>query len=212
MSRRSRSPNNHSIGSPSFQDVQRGPHFLDKTLLIKKIIERPEKVFLTTLPPQFGKSVNMDMIWQFLEIKVTDLQTDISSTLFDGTDISGKQEIVCNHFQRYPIIYLNLAGTLSSYVDDIWFLNCFKVNLHPYLQLSILYILLPKIYKLYLCFLHNNIKIVRVSHIIHLLRVGLTIIFPNLGLLYSYNCCDRCSTDYLLLILISQRALALLHT
>lgn len=98
----------------------------------------PEKVFLITLPPRVGKSVNIDMLRLFLEVQ-SDPQADISRSIFGGTNISRKREIVRDHFQKYPVIHLNLAGTYSSYLDAFccfWEKIFNEFRCHSYLRYS----------------------------------------------------------------------------
>lgn len=57
--------------------------FADKSLFIKEIINDPSEVILITMPRRWGKSVNMDMLKRFLEIKVDD----------DGNQIKGEDKI-----------------------------------------------------------------------------------------------------------------------
>ena len=44
--------------------------FVDKSLLIKEVIEDSASVILITRPRRWGKSLNMDMIEKFLAIEV----------------------------------------------------------------------------------------------------------------------------------------------
>ena len=58
-------------------------YFVDKTLMIKELIESQTIVGLFTRPRRFGKTLNMSMIQRFFE------KTDESNAyLFDGLKIS----------------------------------------------------------------------------------------------------------------------------
>lgn len=53
----------------TFRDLMKqSTMFVDKTLLIKDFLELPTKVVLITCPRRWGKSLNMDMIREFLQI------------------------------------------------------------------------------------------------------------------------------------------------
>ena len=70
------------VGIEEFsQIIQDGYYYVDKTNLIKELLNSGSKVTLFTRPRRFGKSLNMDMLKEFVMAG-----TDIS--LFDGLDIS----------------------------------------------------------------------------------------------------------------------------
>ena len=54
-----------SIGG-DFQELYKSGIFVDKTLLIKEIIEDGSKALLLTMPRRWGKSINLDMLKRFL--------------------------------------------------------------------------------------------------------------------------------------------------
>ena len=55
------------IGDTIFREVCVNNYYVDKTLLIKDIIDDGAKVILFTRPRRFGKSLNMDMLKTFFE-------------------------------------------------------------------------------------------------------------------------------------------------
>ena len=55
------------IGDTIFREVCVNNYYVDKTLLIKDIIDEGTKVMLFTRPRRFGKSLNMDMLKTFFE-------------------------------------------------------------------------------------------------------------------------------------------------
>jgi hypothetical protein len=60
-----------AIGTKSFKRlVLESNVFIDKSMLIKDFIEDPGEALLLTFPRRWGKSINMDMIKQFLRIEV----------------------------------------------------------------------------------------------------------------------------------------------
>ena len=50
--------------------VTKSTIFVDKSLFIKEILDDPSKAILITMPRRWGKSINMDMLKRFLNIKV----------------------------------------------------------------------------------------------------------------------------------------------
>ena len=78
-------------------------YYVDKTEMIREIISRAAKVNLIPRPRRFGKTLNLDMIRQFLDING-------EPDLFDGLRISEDREICENYQGQYPILYFNFKG------------------------------------------------------------------------------------------------------
>lgn len=76
------------IGIESFEEIRTEDfYYVDKTGIIRELLDRWGKVNLFTRPRRFGKSLNMSMLKAFFEIG-----TD--RTLFDGLEI-GKEAELC---------------------------------------------------------------------------------------------------------------------
>ena len=80
-------------------------YFIDKTLLIKNLIDQKGMVNLFTRPRRFGKTLNMSMIRRFFEKTVED-----NSYLFDGLKISKAGEKYRQYMGKYPVISISLKG------------------------------------------------------------------------------------------------------
>lgn len=94
------------IGIEDFKRViDRSYYFLDKTLLIKDIIDEGSAVSLFTRPRRFGKTLNMSMIQRFFEKTDED-----NSYLFDGLNISKAGDKYKSHMGQYPVISISLKG------------------------------------------------------------------------------------------------------
>jgi len=50
--------------------VKQSSTFVDKSLFVNEIIKHPSEVILITMPPRWGKSLNLDMLKRFLSIEV----------------------------------------------------------------------------------------------------------------------------------------------
>ena len=79
-----------SIGVEDFKEIiEKDGYFVDKTLMIKKLIESQAKVTLFTRPRRFGKPFNQFMIRRFLEDERTRSGERIDNGhLFDGLIIA----------------------------------------------------------------------------------------------------------------------------
>ncbi|KIR03353.1 hypothetical protein P261_02168 [Lachnospiraceae bacterium TWA4] len=90
------------IGIEDYADFKkRDYYYIDKTGMIKDLLDHLGKVNLFTRPRRFGKSLTMSMLKYFFEIG-----TD--SSLFDGLDISKERELCENYMGKYPVISLTL--------------------------------------------------------------------------------------------------------
>ena len=94
------------IGIEDFKEIiDRDCCFVDKTLIIKDILDSGAKVTLFTRPRRFGKTLNMSMIRRYFEKTEED-----SSYLFDGLAISGAGERYHKYMGQYPVISISLKG------------------------------------------------------------------------------------------------------
>lgn len=82
------------IGIEDFEEIRTlGYYYIDKTGLIRELLENPGKVNLITCPRRFGKTLNMSTLEYFFEI-------GSDSTLFDGLEISEQKEL-CNGYMEH---------------------------------------------------------------------------------------------------------------
>ena len=101
-----------AIGVEDFKEIiDKGSYFVDKTLIIKKLIEGQAKVTLFTRPRRFGKTLNQFMIRRFFEDEITEKGEKVDNGyLFDGLAITECGEEIMQHQQLYPVIFLSLKS------------------------------------------------------------------------------------------------------
>lgn len=94
------------IGIEDFKEmIDKDYYFVDKSLLIRDLLEKKTKVCLITRPRRFGKTLNMSMIRRFFE------KTDEDNAyLFEGLKISECGEEFLSHQGQYPVICISLKG------------------------------------------------------------------------------------------------------
>ena len=101
------------IGIDNFEMlITRGYYFVDKTLLIKDLLDNKASVNLFTRPRRFGKTLNMSMLQYFFEDerdKKTGEKKD-NSYLFNGMNIMNESEEYTSHMGKYPVINLSLKS------------------------------------------------------------------------------------------------------
>ena len=92
------------VGIENFEEIRtKGFYYVDKTELIRDLLNSWGKVNLFTRPRRFGKTLNMSMLKYFFEI-CTD------SALFDGLAISREKALCDRHMGKYPVVFLSLKG------------------------------------------------------------------------------------------------------
>ena len=101
-----------SIGVEDFKEIiNKDGYFVDKTLMIKKLIESNAKVTLFTRPRRFGKTLNQFMIRRFFEDEITEKGEKVDNGyLFDGLKVTECGEEIMKHSQQYPVIFLTLKS------------------------------------------------------------------------------------------------------
>ncbi|MFI3177759.1 MAG: AAA family ATPase [Eubacteriales bacterium] len=91
------------IGIDNFKEmIERGCYYVDKTLLMKQLLDTTTKVSLFTRPRRFGKSLNLSMLQYFFERSERDTEK-----LFQGLNIASAGEEYTKHMGQYPVIMLN---------------------------------------------------------------------------------------------------------
>ena len=100
------------IGIDNFEKlVTRGYYFVDKTMLIKELLDKKGDVNLFTRPRRFGKTLNMSMLQYFFEDARDDKGGKLDhSYLFEGLRIMEAGEQYLAHMGQYPVINLTLKG------------------------------------------------------------------------------------------------------
>ena len=94
------------------QMIEDGYYYIDKTLLIRDILEQKSMVTLFTRPRRFGKTLTQSMLKTFFEKQVLpDSTTADNSVYFKGKKIMEAGEEYTKHMGQYPVIFLSLKST-----------------------------------------------------------------------------------------------------
>lgn len=86
-------------------------YFVDKSLMIKELLDRGGKVNLFTRPRRFGKTLNLSMLRRFFELELTEdgVKRD-NGDIFEGLAIASCGEHYMAHLGQYPVINLSLKS------------------------------------------------------------------------------------------------------
>lgn len=96
------------IGIENFEDIRRnGFYYVDKTALIKDLLEGWGGINLFTRPRRFGKSLNMNMLKYFFEY-------GCDPQLFEGLAISADLQLCKEYMGKYPVISITLKDASGN--------------------------------------------------------------------------------------------------
>ncbi len=99
------------IGFDDFKQVISGNYYyVDKTLMIKELLDKKSAVNLFTRPRRFGKTLNMSMLQYYFEDTGDELINKENQALFDGLKISMADDIYEKYKCQYPVISLSLKS------------------------------------------------------------------------------------------------------
>ena len=118
-----------SIGVEDFKTIiEKDGYFVDKTLMIKKLIESNTMVTLFTRPRRFGKTLNQFMIRRFFEDEITEKGEKVDNGyLFDGLAITECGEEIMKHSQQYPVIFLSLKSAKQPNFEEAYKKLCGEI-------------------------------------------------------------------------------------
>nr|WP_305137047.1 AAA family ATPase [uncultured Schaedlerella sp.] len=99
------------VGVENFKDmVKSGYYYVDKTLLIKELLDLKGKVNLFTRPRRFGKTLNLSMLRYFFEDSGDMEQNHRNKELFRGMRILDAGERYTGQMGKYPVMNLTLKS------------------------------------------------------------------------------------------------------
>lgn len=111
------------VGITSYKEVSKECYYVDKTLLIKDIIDDHSKVYLFTRPRRFGKTLTMDMIRTYFEKTSTD-----TSIYFSDKKIWNCGDAYKQLQGTYPVIFLSFKDAHQTNWTDMYRSLCFTLK------------------------------------------------------------------------------------
>ena len=101
-----------SIGIENYKElISREYYYVDKTLLIKELLDKGEKVNLFTRPRRFGKTLALSMIQTFFEKEMDDFGHPAdNSCYFRNRKIIQSGEQYTRFMGKFPVISLSLKS------------------------------------------------------------------------------------------------------
>lgn len=106
------------VGIDDFGKLRREDfYYIDKTGLIRDLLNNWGEVNLFTRPRRFGKTLNMSMLKNFFEIGA-------DKSLFDDLEISKETSLCETYMGKFPVVFVSLKGvdglTFANARDMLW--------------------------------------------------------------------------------------------
>ena len=107
------------IGVDNFEDIiKTGYYYVDKTMLIKELLDLKGKVNLFTRPRRFGKTLNVSMLRYFFEDTGDEERNGQNRALFQGLKIMETDGGYTEQMGRYPVINLTLKSAKQRNLEN----------------------------------------------------------------------------------------------
>jgi hypothetical protein len=134
------------VGVSDFKDLVTSEYYyVDKTLFIKDIIDKGDKILLIPRPRRFGKTLNLSMLKYFYDccpavgVKGADT-TNSNKKLFDSLAIGKTGQKYLNKIGKHPVVFISFRDIKEmeweTCLDKIKRLIQDEYLKHDYLQKS----------------------------------------------------------------------------
>ena len=110
------------IGIENYREmIDENFYYVDKTLMIKELLDSKAKVFLMTRPRRFGKTLGLSMLQTFFE-DARDREGNKIDNLhyFEGKKIMEAEEKYVCHAGKYPVIKMSLKSAKQKDFDTAY--------------------------------------------------------------------------------------------
>lgn len=103
------------IGVDDFEEIiVKGYYYVDKTLMIKNLLDKKGKVNLFTRPRRFGKTLNLSMLKYYFEDTGDAGKNEKNAELFSGLAIADTGKEYADEMGKYPVIMLTLKSAKQN--------------------------------------------------------------------------------------------------
>ena len=104
------------LGIDRFEKLRTGGfYYIDKTAFIEELLGTQFEVNLITRPRRFGKTLTMNMLHDFFDIRKD------SRNLFKGLEIMDNTKLCAQWMNQYPVLFLTLKD-----VEDLTFADAYS--------------------------------------------------------------------------------------
>ena len=110
------------VGVENFEDIIKSDYYyVDKTMLIKELLDLKGKVNLFTRPRRFGKTLNLSMLRYFFEDTGDSGKNECNKKLFQDLKIINTGEMYTSHMGMYPVLNLTLKSAKQETFEKAYF-------------------------------------------------------------------------------------------
>ena len=110
------------VGVENFEEIVKlGYYYIDKTMLIKELLDLKGKVNLFTRPRRFGKTLNLSMLRYFFEDTGDTERNNRNKELFQGMKIMEEGESYTGQMGMYPVMNLTLKSAKQESWENAYF-------------------------------------------------------------------------------------------
>lgn len=110
------------IGVDNFDEVvTNGYYYVDKTMLIKELLDLKGKVNLFTRPRRFGKTLNLSMLRYFFEDTGNMEKNACNAALFEGLKIMEAGDAYKEQMGKFPVINLTLKSAKQNTFESAYY-------------------------------------------------------------------------------------------
>jgi len=102
-----------NLGNSDFKNtIQLNSYFVDKSLLIKEVIDSENSVLLFPRPRRFGKTLNLSMLKYFFDKNEKD-----NEKLYENLKIWQTEDYIKENCGKYPVINLSFKDAKANNWD-----------------------------------------------------------------------------------------------
>ncbi len=110
------------VGVDNFEKiVKEHYYYIDKTMLIKELLDLKGEVNLFTRPRRFGKTLNLSMLRYFFEDTGDKVKNEQNKELFRGMKITDAGEEYTGQMGMYPVINLTLKSAKQEDFENAYY-------------------------------------------------------------------------------------------
>lgn len=104
------------IGIDDFKKVRESEYYyLDKTWLVKELLDKHGEMNVFTRPRRFGKTLALSMLRYFFEREIDpEGEVQDNSSLFEGLEILNADESCRRHMGQYPVVFMSLKSAKQA--------------------------------------------------------------------------------------------------
>lgn len=111
------------VGVDDFEKiVKEGYYYIDKTILIKELLDLKGEVNLFTRPRRFGKTLNLSMLRYFFENTGDEKRNEEHKGLFRGMKITKAGKCYTDQMGLYPVFQLTLKSAKQENYDTAYYM------------------------------------------------------------------------------------------